>query len=264
MKDLFFSFIIAFSFLTAVPVPFLNKVKYSDKNVLRSVIFYPLTGLFYGFIIFLTAKYLFNIDKLLLTIIIVSIPPVLSKFLHLDGLLDVLDAFLSSKSKEERLVILKDPHIGSYAAGGALIFMLLKIALTDLIISDLSLINFFIIIPVLSRHSMVFLAYISVYPRKKGTAQFLVGKIKAGLFITVNLITVLILTVFVLINHHHADFLLLTVSAVCTVFMVSLLFKFYSYAKIGGVTGDVLGALNELIELCIPAVILAVNSGIKT
>jgi len=244
-------------------VPFLNKINYSDKNALRSVVFYPVIGLFYGSIIYFTAKYLFNIDKLLLSIIIVGIPLVLSKFLHMDGLMDVLDAFLASKSREERLVILKDPHIGSYAVGGALIFMLLKIAVTNLIVSDLSLIKYFIIIPVLSRYAMVFLAYISIYPRKSGTAQFLIGKITAGIFIAVNVIILIILTVFILICSYSGKFLLITASSLGLVFIIALLFRLYSCKKIGGVTGDVLGALNELTELCIPAVILILNNGIK-
>lgn len=255
--------IIAFSFLTALPFPLLNKINYKKKNISISVIFYPIVGLFYGLIIYLTAKYLNNIDKILLSIIVVTIPLVLSKFLHLDGLLDVFDAFLTSKSKEERLVILKDPHLGSYAVGGGIIFIILKTAVIKIMLSCPFLIIYFLIIPVLSKYAMVFLASISVYPRKSGTGQFLIGKINALVFITITIVTVLILTLFLLFNSCSVNFLVITVSAICTVFIITLLFKLYSYRKIGGVTGDVLGALNELVELCIPAIILIISRVIK-
>lgn len=58
---------------------------------------------------------LFGINPLIIAPIIAFLPSILSGFLHLDGFMDVSDAVLSHRSREERLKILKDAHCGSFA-----------------------------------------------------------------------------------------------------------------------------------------------------
>ena len=45
----------------------------------------------------------------------VIIPLVITGGFHVDGFMDTVDAIRSYRSKEEKLEILKDPHIGSFA-----------------------------------------------------------------------------------------------------------------------------------------------------
>ena len=52
--------------------------------------------------------------------------PCLTGFLHLDGFMDVADAMLSSRPREEKLRILKDPHAGSFAVIALAGLLLLK------------------------------------------------------------------------------------------------------------------------------------------
>ncbi|TBH20831.1 adenosylcobinamide-GDP ribazoletransferase [Thermus thermamylovorans] len=49
----------------------------------------------------------------------------LTGFLHLDGLLDVADALLGARPREERLRLLKDPHLGAFAFGVGGLYLLL-------------------------------------------------------------------------------------------------------------------------------------------
>jgi len=52
--------------------------------------------------------------------------PCLTGFLHLDGFMDVADAMLCARPREEKLRILKDPHAGSFAVVSLACLLLLQ------------------------------------------------------------------------------------------------------------------------------------------
>jgi adenosylcobinamide-GDP ribazoletransferase len=178
----------------------------------------------------------------------------MNNFFHFDGLCDMLDSFLANKSKDMRLKILKDKNIGSFALGGAILFMLFKFAGIYLILLKEKFVPFFIVIPVYSRFIMVLLSFKSKYPRPSGTASLIVGKISPFVFLLSFLFFLIIILVFLffslvynaLINNLKA---ITIISIVMVIFYI--LFKFYSYKKIDGITGDVLGAGCEISELLI-------------
>lgn len=60
--------------------------------------------------------------------VVAALPWLLTGFFHLDGYLDACDALLSWRSAEERLRILKDPHVGAFAAVGLGLLMLFSYA----------------------------------------------------------------------------------------------------------------------------------------
>ncbi len=250
IKRLASFFIIALSFLTVIPIPFLNKINYDQKNISRSLIFYPLVGLFFGIITFFSVKFLlfFKINISIAGLTIIFLPYLLNKFLHFDGLCDTIDAFLPFKTKEERLEILKDTNIGSYAIGIAILFVLIKLEIVKLFLNKNDLLPLLIIIPVLSRYSLVFLSFISKYPRKQGTGFNIIGQISFGVFFisTVFFILIIFTFLFIFMNLYNLINILILIIFIYT---FSFLFKIYSTNKISGVTGDILGAQNELIEL---------------
>lgn len=57
--------------------------------------------------------------------------PVLTGFLHLDGFMDVSDALLSSRPREEKLRILKDPHAGAFAVIALGCLLVVQVAAAD-------------------------------------------------------------------------------------------------------------------------------------
>jgi adenosylcobinamide-GDP ribazoletransferase len=249
IKKIFSSFIIAFSFLTCIPVPYINKINFEEENIRFSLIFYPLIGLFFGLLVFFSIQLLlyFKINLSIISVAVISIPYLINKFLHFDGLCDTIDAFLPDKSSEERLKILKDTNIGSYAIGVMILFILLKFELIIIILKN-NLIPLLIIIPVLSRYSLVFLMFISKYPRKQGTAFSMVGKISLSIFLISTLFFIIINSACIYIFFNF-KYLIITVILIFFIYIFSFLFKLYSDYKINGVTGDILGAQNEIIEL---------------
>ena len=108
------SLIIAFSMYSKIPMP---KAEWNEKNMKYSMAFFPLIGLVIGVLFYYTFKLMIYLRlPAAFSAAILSILPVLiNGGIHLDGFLDTADALCSYKSKEEKLEILKDPHIGSFA-----------------------------------------------------------------------------------------------------------------------------------------------------
>jgi adenosylcobinamide-GDP ribazoletransferase len=248
--DHFHSFLISFTFLTCINIPKI-KINFDKKNIQNSLVFYPVIGLFFGLLLLFTAGILFRLKVYheIISFIILALPFFLNKFLHFDGLSDTMDAFLSDRKPRKRLKIMKDPNIGSFALGVIILFVLLKFISINIFLSLDKLIILIVIIPVISRFCVVLLAFISKYPRKKGTAKDIIGKISGRAFIYASIMLMLILTIYSLIAKLNATQIIISILAIIYALIFTLIFRLYSYKKIGGVTGDVLGALNEFIEL---------------
>lgn len=248
MSDMFYAFLIAFTFLTAIPVK-LKENNITEKRIKLSFYFYPVIGLFYGVLNYSIIKIFHFVNPFLLSVIILSLPLVFSKALHFDGLLDFFDAFLPyNRTKEQRLAILKDYSIGAYAFTFGVLFVLFKLALINILLKE-NINFFFILLPVLSRSSIVAISYKSKYPRKQGSASFIVGKIgtKAILVIVIETISLAFGTIYLLKNKNECY--ITTLILILTTIAITMLIKRYSYKKIDGITGDIIGANVEICEV---------------
>ena len=192
---------IAFSFLTIIKLPQYDKLKFNEKNIQGSLIFFPLVGFFFGITSYLLAFLLFylRMNPVITGFFISLLPYLLNKFLHFDGLCDCFDAFFSDRSRKERLKILKDSRVGSFALGASIFFIFFKIIIVTLFMTNKNLIKFLIFIPLLSRYSLVILSYISRYPRNKGTAFFIVGRINKKIFGSATSVFLIILSIILMI-----------------------------------------------------------------
>jgi adenosylcobinamide-GDP ribazoletransferase len=118
-------FLSTLSLVSRIPL----KVKFTfDPS--KTDFYLPLTGLFpalLGALVF-SLGYLFLGDPL--TVIPVLIAQYLAfNLFHLDGLLDTADAFLGTADREKRLALLKDPRIGVYGFFAGIAVLGLKCAL---------------------------------------------------------------------------------------------------------------------------------------
>jgi len=237
------AFLAALQFLTVLPVK-INKP--DSRQIAYSAAFFPLAGFFIG--LFLSGAGIFfsglGMPALAVSIIIVVSLVAITGGLHLDGLADTADAFLSGKNKEEMLLIMRDPHIGTMGVLSVVSVLLLKVGLL------LSLTGFFkvealILAMVLSRWSATLGMRVFPYARKEG---------KAALFIQ---------------GMDHKIFLLSTFSAFICAFLFGFSGIFSLFAcgigvfligniakrKISGITGDILGATIELTEVIVLATV---------
>lgn len=114
MKKYYKSFIMALSMFTVLPTPY---VEWDDEGIKNMMKFYPIIGLIVGVIwsvIYCLLSFL-KCSIVLKSAIILIIPFIITGMLHLDGFMDVCDAILSRREREEKLRILKDSTIGAFA-----------------------------------------------------------------------------------------------------------------------------------------------------
>ena len=210
---------------------------------------YPLVGAFIGLasgLIAWVATYL-GLPSNVAATFAVAAAVIMTGAMHEDGLADCADGFWGGWDKAQRLEIMKDSHIGVYGVAALVMMFIAKVGLVGALIGQGKFLLTLVLIAMFSRAIMPALMLVLPNAREAGLSSS-VGKpdlipvsIAAGLAILVGVlffgITVL---AFVLVTLTSATF--------CGV---------VAKAKIGGQTGDVLGATQQITELAL--LILAVS-----
>lgn len=232
--------LLAIQFLTIAPIKIRD---FNEKKLPQAVIFFPIVGLLLGL-------FLSGLNNLLLTLhfeqfisstILVILLIISTGGLHLDGLADTFDAIAGGKNKEEILQIMRDPHIGTIGVTSIFCAVSLKIALLSSINHSLKL-NALILMCVISRWSLVLTMFSFPYAREEGKAKAFIQGMNINLFCLTTTITLLISAII----WQFKGLLIIALSGV-----IALMIGKYISSKIGGITGDVLGAVNELIEISV-------------
>ena len=228
------NFLSAIGFLTIIPVP-----SQAISNDGRQVLYFPLVGLFIGCLLY-GMDHLLSLapypairivgDVLFLTII--------SGALHLDGLADTADGFFSHQPREQILEIMKDSRIGVMGVLTILFCVLLKLSGVSGIIYSESLI-WLVIAPALARSAQVIgLVFVNHIPSERTLAETFYQRGKFYLLLLCPLPFAILL---------FMDWIMgLLTLMIFALVLTGLLFYFKN--KIGGITGDTLGAATEIIE----------------
>lgn len=121
------SFIIAFSMYSRIPMPF---IEWSERGMKYAFCFFPLIGAVIGLImnVYVFAAQAAGLGILAFSLLGTAIPLLITGGIHMDGFLDVTDARSSFLSRERKLEILKDPHVGAFAIAGCGVYLLLYTA----------------------------------------------------------------------------------------------------------------------------------------
>ena len=150
MKKYFKGFLMAVSMFTIIPLPHNIWDDEGGKHIMK---FYPVVGLIVGFIWYGVYKVLqlLGASTMITAAIIMIVPFILTGMLHLDGFMDVCDALLSRRSKEEKLRILKDSHTGAFAVIALAMLFTVNFAAVYTIVDINTNPLGFIFIPIISR-----------------------------------------------------------------------------------------------------------------
>lgn len=108
------SCVIAFSIYSGIPVP---QFAWKDEDMRYMLCFFPWVGAVVGGCVYLWALLCdaLGVGELCRVLIGAAIPLLVTGGFHVDGFVDVMDAFHSHQPKERKLEILKDSHIGAFA-----------------------------------------------------------------------------------------------------------------------------------------------------
>ena len=232
------SFLLALQFLTVIPI---RVREAGEKQIASSVIYFPLAGLLLGS--FLAALNLLltylDFSYVALNIILVVALAIITGGMHLDGLSDTADAFLSGKPKEEMLNIMRDSHAGVMGVLSLVSVLLLKIALLSSMTGQ-SRIAALIMMCVFSRWSAVLVMFCFSYARDEGKA----GVFMRGMNLKVFILSSVIVVICAALAWQIAALIVLLIIAGC-----AYGFGKFATKRIGGITGDTLGAGIELTEI---------------
>ena len=182
--------------------------------------------------------------------------------LHLDGLADTFDGIFSYRSKHKMLEIMKDSRLGSNGALALILYFLLKFVLFySLIIESRELTLYTIMTyPVVARFCSVVSCVSSPYARGSGMGKTFVDNTKTCGLIVATVITLLyaigiLFVPFILFTNYSLPVQFIMKSIFIIIIIIGLLGLFaYAFSKlierkIGGITGDTLGALLEISSL---------------
>ncbi len=226
----------AIGFLTILPVRLRRLPRAGDLG--RSALWFPLVGLLIG-AVNAAAWLLFStlFPPLVAAVLTTGLWAALTGGLHLDGLADCCDGLFSAAAKERRLEIMRDPHIGAFGVIGLVFFLLLKSTAVDGLPAGL-IIPALVAAPSLARFFLL-PASLMAAARADGMGQEFKEGLTRGRMV---LAAILMAAAFALAGW---QFLAAGLFAALAAGGVLLLAK----ARIGGLSGDVLGMMVELSEL---------------
>lgn len=230
-------FFLQVRFLTRVPVP--GKHEFDEDLFARSMALSPLVGLIIGLISALILLPFHRSDLYYTGIVIVLVTEIIiTGGLHFDGLADTCDGLFSNRPGKEMLKIMKDPRLGTNGALGIILVILLKLAIM-LSLNREEIIFTIIMMPAVSRMNILWSAGTSTYARKSGLGKSTIDHTGFREIALATGITAIPGYFFLGLN---------VIPAIALPALFAVLFARYASGKIGGITGDVLGAVIELSE----------------
>jgi adenosylcobinamide-GDP ribazoletransferase len=244
-------FLAALQFLTIIPLP--GGANPGERILGGSLPFFPLVGLMVGAAVCLADWGLGRIFPLGVTSVFTVILLIAaSGGLHIDGLADTADGFFSTRPRERILAIMKDSRTGPMGVAAIVCIVALKIALISSVAGPW---RWWVLLmtPLAGRCALLVHIALLPYVRPEGGL--------AGIFHRNRSRGHALWALAVLLAAGYLAGGLPGLIAGGVAFLAALLFTAYSFRRIGGLTGDTLGAACELTELCPALAAAAMLSG---
>jgi len=236
----------AFRFLTICPLP--GSCGTDAEDLKGALPWFPVVGLVLGIAAGGAACLAWRflpplVAAVLLTLLLLAF----SGALHLDGLADCSDGFFSSRDRSAILVIMRDSRIGVMGVVAVVMVLLLKVSALSSLQSPTAM-RAALLMPLAGRAALVMMMGLLPYVRKEGglgTPFYSAGK---GMTLLVALVLLFSVGLAVLGTKG-------LIAGLSVMFLV-FLFSRFCHRKIGGATGDTLGASCELAETAVPLILL--------
>lgn len=247
------SFLVGLQFLTRIHIA--RQTVWTADAFGRSTRFFPLVGLVLGICYALAAWLLvyFIGMRTLTAVLLLILPLLLTGGLHADGFMDTADGVFSGRERERKLEIMKDSRVGSFGVVSFVLLMFLQFALL-LDMHPFLLVPALFIMPIIGRMAMVLAIACFPYARADGMGKTFADMADRKTIVTASVMTV----VFVL-----PCGLLASVALMLGV-LFALFFCRAMTTTLGGVTGDVYGAVTVLTETLVLAIfsLASINSDV--
>lgn len=178
-------------------------------------------------------------------VLVVALGVLVTGALHLDGLADTADGFGGGRTREHALEIMRDHSVGTYGATAVALSIGLKIAtLASIVPLGGAGLRWIVLAPALGRWAPVLLGRALPYARPGGGLGQAVTGGGAGNLEVAGATAIAVAASPLLAGWNGA-------AAVAIAAAVVILFGAVCRRKLGGVTGDTLGASVELVEAAV-------------
>jgi len=233
MISQFRSFVLMLTFLTRIPIRITFNIQ--EKEFHRGIMYMPIIGGIIGVILAGVAYLVQFLDPLISAVLIWTAYLWLTGGLHLDGLSDLSDGIFSNRQGEDLHRIIKDSHIGAFGVIAIVVNILTSVVLFSYLEPVYILLG-----PLFSRSAVLFAMGFSAYPdNRRGLGK---GVIEATGVKTLLMSTLLpaVITYFFYPSGIFLS-LLITLGA-------GLILARWISAKLGGLTGDGIGFIIEVLQ----------------
>ncbi|WP_040950378.1 adenosylcobinamide-GDP ribazoletransferase [Gorillibacterium massiliense] len=235
------AFVIAFSMYSKIPMP---QFEWKDRDMKYALCFFPWVGAVIGLLTYgwgmLYQHY--EVGPLFFAAVGTAIPILVSGGLHVDGYMDSMDAFHSYQSREKKLEILKDPHIGAFSVIRVIVYYLLYVGayseLGNLKAVALVGAGFF-----LSR-TLCGIGVVSLHGAKKEGLLYMFSSIAHEKAVKIALYAQLAGCAAVLLYLS----LWVGIAALAGALLTFCYYRYRCYKELGGITGDTSGYFVTLCE----------------
>lgn len=245
-------FLVGLQFLTRIR--FVSQSDWTAESFGKSVKYFPLVGAVLGAILAGCAYLFYSLlpsvgfvfPAHIAASLLLLLSVLLTGGLHCDGFMDTMDGVFSGRSRERMLEIMKDSRVG---ANGVMSFTLLALCKWSLLLdlSPAEAVTALFVTPLISRTAMVMGITLFPYARPEG-----MGKAFAQYADKRSLLVASFLAILFVVPSG-----LLAMCGMAFVAVFAAIFCRFITKVLGGLTGDVYGALTELSELLVLAIFAA-------
>jgi adenosylcobinamide-GDP ribazoletransferase len=240
--------LIAIGFLTRIPIP--RTIEHSPENLSAAARYFPIVGLLIGAFAVLVYRLSLQLWPENLAILLSMITTILlTGAFHEDGWADSCDGFGGGRDRDQVLAIMKDSRLGTYGTLGLMLILALKFMALQ------NLHNAALIIPALllghGWSRLLAVSYLFDFSYTRETAS----KVKSvAQQLTPNGLRIAVVSMLPLIFLLSFKQFLWVVAALL---IWRWVFGRYITRRIGGYTGDCLGAAQQAAEVLIYLVLVA-------
>ena len=270
------AFFIGLQFLTRISI--VEQKDWCEKDFADSVRYFPLIGLVLGLIyaafaallLFLLPQNGFFVPLHVVAAVLLILPILLTGGLHCDGFMDTMDGLFSGRSRERMLEIMKDSRVGANGVFAFVLLMILDWSILLDLMQTAVLIPALLFMPVIARLMMVAAISLFPYARSEGMGKaFKDGGTKPvlyGVFFYTLLISSLLGVAaefcgsFPLRAGILSSWLFFPAVVILVALLFTIFFASYATRYLGGLTGDVYGAITTLTETLVLLCFLLLTS----
>lgn len=245
------SLMIAFAMYSKIPMP---ETDWKKENMRFVLCFLPLVGCMVGliwYIVFMICAK-FGVGALGRSCLLAALPILLTGGIHVDGYMDTMDAINSWGSREKKISILSDSHVGAFAVIMTVVYYLLDIAAVSEVRTGAALLPAigFVYARALTGTAMVYMPG----NKREGLAYTFAEASDKPKVRAVLLIWNVLCAACMIVVIPYAGFAAAVSGAVCTLFFCRKMMR-----EFGGLSGDLCGCLILELELLFTIVAAAAS-----